>query len=78
MFNFGAKKKKLEDFEKKLDMAIAILMEIQMAMGDRQEAMNQRNEGVKNYISTMRETFKAKGMDTSMFDQLEPLIGKKT
>lgn len=74
---FGAKKKKLEDIEKKLDMTLAAVLEIQMLIGDKQQMLKERRDGLTNYFKTMRENFAAKGFDTTMFDQLEPIIGKK-
>jgi hypothetical protein len=74
---FFKRGKQLDRIEAKLDMITNIVLDTQMSIQTGGQERQQKIEAVKNYIGTLKTMLEAKGLDTTMFDNLEPLMGIK-
>jgi hypothetical protein len=63
--------------EEKLDMILKVVLDTQMTIQTRGEDQQKKREAMGSYLKTMKEMLAAKGLDTSMFDQIETIIGLK-
>jgi len=74
---FFKRGKRLDQIEKKLDTILNVVLDTQLSIQTSGEEKQHKVEAVNTYVKTMKTMLEAKGLDTAMFDNLEPLMGIK-
>jgi hypothetical protein len=65
---------KIDALEKKIDQLLAITMDTQLSIHTKNSNLENRKKAMAGYVENMTAMFKAKGLDTTMFDQFKPFL----